>query len=119
VKRGILPVMAVVASVLALFLWLYIQFLVPRIAAPLPVKISLPVIAVFFTAVPFVGAFRGNAFEKRTESQQQWAHGAPYWVGLVVLVLLPFSRVAAGIAVALILVGTFCYVYLWRPKPRP
>ena len=99
--------------------WLYVQFLLPRLHASLAAKIALPIAAVFFLALPYVGAMRGNTADTRTESQQQWAHGAPYWVGLTALVLLPFSRVAAGIAVMLILVGSFSYAYLWRPKPRP
>ena len=103
----------------AVALWLYIQFILPRMHASLAAKIALPIALIVFLALPYIGAMRGNTFETRTESQQQWAHGAPYWVGLAVLVLLPFSRVAAGIAATLILVGSFSYAYLWRPKPGP
>ena len=118
-KRGVLPVIAVAASFLAVFLWLYVQFLAPRMTAPLAVKIALPIVVVILIAIPYVGTLRGNTLETRTESQQRWAHGSPYLIGLAVFILLPFSRVAASFAVTLILVGSFSYVYLWRPKPRP
>jgi hypothetical protein len=111
--------MAFMAVVVALALWLYVQFLVPRMHASPFAKVALPVAFVFFVFLPYVGALRGNTFETRTESQQQWAHGSSYWVFLAVLVIAPFSLRAAGIVAVLIVVGTLSYVYLWRPKAQP
>ena len=50
-KRGVLPVIAVAASFLAVFLWLYVQFLAPRMTAPLAVKIALPIVVVILIAI--------------------------------------------------------------------
>ncbi len=118
-KRGLLPFVAFMTGLLFVALWLYIQFVVPRMTAPLAVKIGLPIVFVYFMTLPYLGKAFGNTLETRTESQQLWAYGAKYWVALAVLVLLPFSRVAASVAVTLILIGSFTYTYLWRPKPRP
>ena len=118
-KRSLVPLMAFMTVVVAVVLWLYVQFLVPRMHAPLVGKIALPVAFVFFMLLPFVGAWRGNTLDTRTESQQQWAHGSNYWVLLAFLVIAPFSLPAAAVVATLIIIGAQCYVYLWRSKPQP
>ena len=118
-KRSLIILTVFMAVVVSLVLWLYVQFLVPRMTASPTVKVALPAIFVFIVFLPYLGALRGNTFETRTESQTQWAHGFKYWFALAFVVLAPFSVPAAGIVSAVILVGSFSYAYLWRPKAQP
>ena len=117
-KRGLLIVTVFMAVVVAVVLWLYVHFLVPRMTASPTVKVALPAIFVFLVVLPYLGALRGNTFETRTESQTQWAHGFKYWFALAFVVLAPFSIPAAGIVSAVILVGSLSYAYLWRPQAK-
>jgi hypothetical protein len=119
VKRGLVTVMVCMAVFVGVVLWLYVQFLVPRMQASTAAKVALPIVFVFLVFLPYLGAWRGNTLETRTESQHQWAHGFKYWVFLVFLVIAPFSIRAAGIVSAAIVVAALTYAYLWRPKAQP
>ena len=94
--------------------WLISRF-PPHDTPMTPLSTFVPAVyfAVLFS-LPAIGRLRGNSLDTRSESQMQWAYLGNVWIPLIVIAILPFSRVFAVTAAGLFFLGKSVYVYVWR-----